>query len=416
MAWEAILPEDYADKGIRVKNNPLGLSVPNAQRAFDELSLDVIIPAFNHLIEALQLYQVDGIRINGDGQIEVTFDGQSWQATGSSGHVILDKDGAVLPQRSRMQFGNSVVRDENGITVVEGIQGDKGDKGDAFTYDDFTEEQLKGLIGPQGPVGKTVQPSVSVDGLLSWRVSDTAIAPQPVYIIGPQGPRGMQGVQGETGPAGPQGLQGVQGIQGPVGQQGIAGPQGVEGPRGPQGIQGPQGEKGEPGRDGQSLTIEDVYDTVGELKLAFPDGAAGAFLVRADDCLYIWSEKEADWVSIGQLQGPPGPQGPVGPQGPEGAAGPQGAPGVQGVQGPIGPQGPPGEQGLQGQQGVPGADGKSAYTTAVDGGYQGTESEFTKVLGSIGTAVYLKDDVTGQLVKLGIENGALYVDDEVVIG
>lgn len=40
----------YAYKGIRVKNNPLGLSVAEAQRAFDELSLDVVIPAFNSLV------------------------------------------------------------------------------------------------------------------------------------------------------------------------------------------------------------------------------------------------------------------------------------------------------------------------------------------------------------------------------
>jgi len=40
----------YSNKGIRVKNNPLGLSVAEAQRAFDELTLDVVIPAFNSLV------------------------------------------------------------------------------------------------------------------------------------------------------------------------------------------------------------------------------------------------------------------------------------------------------------------------------------------------------------------------------
>lgn len=33
---------------------------------------------------------------------------------------------------------------------VVGIKGDKGDKGDAFTYEDFTEEQLAGLKGEKG--------------------------------------------------------------------------------------------------------------------------------------------------------------------------------------------------------------------------------------------------------------------------
>lgn len=35
-----------------------------------------------------------------------------------------------------------------------GPQGPAGPKGEAFTYDDFTEEQLTALIGPQGPAGE----------------------------------------------------------------------------------------------------------------------------------------------------------------------------------------------------------------------------------------------------------------------
>ncbi len=45
-----ITSDMYSNKGIRVKNNPLGLSVAEAQRAFDELTLDVVIPAFNSLV------------------------------------------------------------------------------------------------------------------------------------------------------------------------------------------------------------------------------------------------------------------------------------------------------------------------------------------------------------------------------
>ena len=62
----------------------------------------------------------------------------------------------------------------------QGPKGEKGDKGDAFTYDDFTVEQLaalkgeKGDTGPHGPIGET----------------------------GPQGPKG------DTGPQGPAGADG----------------------------------------------------------------------------------------------------------------------------------------------------------------------------------------------------------------
>jgi hypothetical protein len=51
----------------------------------------------------------------------------------------------------------------------------------------FTEEQLKALVGPQGPEG--------IQG-----------------PVGPEGPQGVQGPQGEIGPQGPEGLKGDQGV------------------------------------------------------------------------------------------------------------------------------------------------------------------------------------------------------------
>lgn len=92
-------------------------------------------------------------------------------------------------------------------------------------------------------------------------------------LLGPVGPQGIQGVQGNIGPEGPQGIQGTTGAQGVQGDQGIEGPQGIQGLEGPQGIQGiqgpigvigPQGIQGEQGvvgpqgGDGTSYTIDDV--------------------------------------------------------------------------------------------------------------------------------------------------------------
>lgn len=94
-----------------------------------------------------------------------------------------------------------------GLQGPQGPKGDKGDKGDAFTYSDFTEEQLELLKGPQGNIG-----------------------PQ-----GPQGPKGDKGDKGDPGSTGP---------QGPKGEQG---PRGLQGEQGPVGPQGPKGDKGEPG-------------------------------------------------------------------------------------------------------------------------------------------------------------------------
>ena len=51
---------------------------------------------------------------------------------------------------------------EQGIPGEPGVQGEPGEpgeKGDPFTYDDFTEEQLAALVGPQGPKGSTGDPA-----------------------------------------------------------------------------------------------------------------------------------------------------------------------------------------------------------------------------------------------------------------
>ena len=55
-------------------------------------------------------------------------------------------------------------------------------------------------------------------------------------VVGPQGPQGIQGVQG---PKGDQGIQGPQGLKGDTGPQGPQGTPGVNGSQGPQGAPGP---------------------------------------------------------------------------------------------------------------------------------------------------------------------------------
>lgn len=88
-----------------------------------------------------------------------------------------------------------------GETGPKGEQGDPGPKGDAFTYSDFTQEQLAGLKGPKGDTGET-------------------------------GPRGLQGEQGPTGAKGDTGPQGPQGPKGDAGDTGPQGPAGVGVPSG----------------------------------------------------------------------------------------------------------------------------------------------------------------------------------------
>lgn len=355
-------------------------------KAIQSYMNETLIPALENLgVEtAVLLPQNEAgfkyIRLNSDKVLEVSTDGKAWQATGSSGHLIIGPDGQALPQRSRMQFTNGTVTDQNGVTVVTGMKGDKGEKGDKGDTGDT------GATGAQGPVGPAIVPSVDINGVMSFSLQNVTSPPQSVNVRGPQGPQGVQGEQGAQGARGPQGIQGVAGAQGPKGDQGAQGIQGPAGPQGPAGAQGPtgaQGPAGAPGKDGTSLYIEDIYPTLAALRNAIPAGNDKMYMVEADRECYIWSEIASDWVSVGKLQGPEGPQGPEGKQGvqgPKGDTGAQGPQGEQGIQGVQGAQGAIGPEGPRGPAGVKGTDGKSAYQTAVEAGYSGTETAFNTAL------------------------------------
>lgn len=536
--------------GVIGQETTPGLSASEMQYSVEQVVREVVIPAYNSLVDALNALtaaanmgaedisgaastvqeelekriltgNVKYIRLNDDKVLETSEDGVTWEATGSSGHIIVKPDGTVAPQRSRMKFANGTVTDDGEQTIITGLKGDTGPQGEKGD----TGEQ--GPKGDQGLTGPVIVPSVDADGVMSFTIQDTAIAPQPVSVRGPQGPQGVQGQQGAQGTRGPQGIQGVQGIQGPKGETGEQGPAGAtgatgatgpkgdkgdtgpkgdtgatgargatgatgaqgpagpagpkgeqgdtgatgapggRGPEGPQGPIGPQGPVGPAGKDGTSLYIEDSYPTLAALRNAIPAGNDKMYYVQEDGECYIYSETANDWVSVGALQGPIGPQGPQGVQGPQGEVGPKGDTGATGATGPQGPagspgadgaaatikigtvtsgaaasvtnsgttsaavfdfvlpkgdkgekgdtgatgpqgetgatgpagatgatgpqgeqgiqgiQGPVGPQGEQGPAGVAGADGKSAYQTAVEGGYSGTETAFNAALADV---------------------------------
>ena len=142
--------------------------------------------------------------------------------------------------------GEQGIQGPQGEQGIQGPAGPKGDKGDAFTYNDFTSEQLESLKGPKGDKGDTGE-------------------------RGPQGEQGLQGIQGIQGPKGdaftysdftPEqlaALKGPKGDKGDTGEQGIQGPQGEQGI---QGIQGPAGTNGTDGRDGAPAGFGEIVATV----------------------------------------------------------------------------------------------------------------------------------------------------------
>ena len=119
--------------------------------------------------------------------------------------------------------------------------------------------------GGTGGNGATFIPTVSEEGVISWKNDKGLPNPSPVNIKGPQGERGLKGdtgLQGPQGEMGPQGLPGAEGPQGPIGPKGEPGTNGRDGAQGPQGEMGPAGPKG----DSYTITAAD-YDAIADVVL-----------------------------------------------------------------------------------------------------------------------------------------------------
>ena len=84
-------------------------------------------------------------------------------------------------------------------TYEEWLDSLKGEKGDAFTYSDFTAEQLEALKGPAGEDG--------VDGLDGKAFAYEDFTPEQL-----EGLKGPKGDQGEPGPKGEDGVDGIDGV------------------------------------------------------------------------------------------------------------------------------------------------------------------------------------------------------------
>ena len=93
-----------------------------------------------------------------------TLEGKVNTAVSTVNNLKADVDGAVssansasqAAQNAAAQVANKVDANyvDNAIAAIELTPGPKGDKGDAFTYDDFTPEQLAALKGTDGKDGQ----------------------------------------------------------------------------------------------------------------------------------------------------------------------------------------------------------------------------------------------------------------------
>ena len=323
----------------------------------------------------------------------------------------------------------------------------KGDKGDAFTYEDFTEEQLAALKGEKGDAFTyndfTTEQLAALKGERGEPGQDGYTPQKNVdYFDGAKGDaftyedftaEQLAALKGEKGDAftyndfTPEQLAKLKGAKGDTGQDGYTPKKGVDyfdGEKGdaftyedftPEQLAALKGEKGETGK---GLTILGNFATEAELREAITSPDAGdAYGVGAAQPydIYIYDGKAQNWNNHGPLQGAKGEKGDAFTY--EDFTAEQLA----------ALKGEKGDTGTAGAKGADGADGKSAYETAKEGGYTGTETAFSDALSKVPSHVgnssihvtavekaawsdrSITDESTGLKYKIGIDAGGLYI-------
>ena len=152
-----------------------------------------------------------------------TLEGKVNVAVSTVNNLKTDVDSAVSSANSASQAAQNAVAQvadkvnasyvDNAIAAIELTPGPKGDKGDAFTYDDFTPEQLAALKGADGKDGQNgkdgadgqngadgqdgATPEIGDNG--NWYINGTDTGVKAAGVNGADGENGVDGQNGADG-------------------------------------------------------------------------------------------------------------------------------------------------------------------------------------------------------------------------
>ena len=225
---------EYPQFSIVAKNADSDTEFGETDEGDNSVEMDtamVILPPSVELSDLISdtneaLRKVDGAVSKTDEAVKKANDAVS-QANGALEkvqNVDIDLDGTNLnitrPSGEKKEFDLMQLKGEKGERGEKGdkgnaftfadftpeqlaaLKGAKGDKGDAFKYTDFTEEQLAALKGPKGEQG--IQGPAGPKGD-AFKYSD--FTDEQLNAL--KGPKGDKGEKGDTGPAGTDGTDGT---------------------------------------------------------------------------------------------------------------------------------------------------------------------------------------------------------------
>lgn len=288
MAFTKIEQADLVNKGVTGLPDTPNLSAGEMQAKFDEISKDVIVPAYNRLVDELdeknidqrvQSTQITNIRTSEDDTLQVSEDGgETYRELSSAGHIIMNGSGIAATQRSKMQFSSNVVITDDAErerTFIQIPSGQKGDRGDSAT---ITVGNVQA-----GETAQVTNSGSETDAIFNFTLPK-----------GDKGDAATIQVGTVTSGASPS-----------VSNRGTSDSAIFD-------FVLPKGDKGDVG---QGINILGEYATLAALQAAHPVGNPGnSYMVGSTNPkdLYIWDTATSAWKSQGALQGVKGDTGDAG--------------------------------------------------------------------------------------------------------